>query len=100
MSATGTTATPGSATRAFSLYALLRLGFTEEAEAFMSWLSDRFRESAGGGDGPLQIMYGIDGRADLHETELSTTWRATAARGRCESETAPPPSCSSTSTAS
>src|SRR5207244_12067998 len=45
---------------AFSLYALLRLGFTEEAEAFMGWLTDRYRESAGMGDGPLQIMYGID----------------------------------------
>jgi GH15 family glucan-1,4-alpha-glucosidase len=29
---------------AFSLYALLRLGFTQEAEAFMSWLTERFRE--------------------------------------------------------
>ena len=48
---------------AFSLYGLLRLGFTEEAEAFMGWLSDRYRESDGRGDGPLQIMYGIDGRA-------------------------------------
>src|SRR4051795_7150775 len=55
---------------AFSLYGLLRLGFTEEAEAFMGWLSDRFRESAGRGDGPLQIMYGIDGRPDLEEFEL------------------------------
>jgi GH15 family glucan-1,4-alpha-glucosidase len=56
---------------AFSLYALLRLGFTEEAEAFMGWLTDRFRESAGRGDGPLQIMYGIDGRADLEEHILA-----------------------------
>jgi GH15 family glucan-1,4-alpha-glucosidase len=55
---------------AFSLYALLRLGFTEEAEAFMGWLTDRFRESAGRGDGPLQIMYGVDGRADLEEAVL------------------------------
>ncbi|HEY0387027.1 MAG TPA: glycoside hydrolase family 15 protein [Gaiellales bacterium] len=55
---------------AFSLYALLRLGFTEEAAAFMGWLSDRYRESAGRGDGPLQIMYGIDGRPDLEEIEL------------------------------
>jgi GH15 family glucan-1,4-alpha-glucosidase len=55
---------------AFSLYALLRLGFTEEAGAFMGWLSDRFVESAGRGDGPLQIMYGIDGRPDLQEIEL------------------------------
>ena len=36
----------------------------------MRWLTDRFRESAGGGDGPLQIMYGIDGRADLEEEVL------------------------------
>jgi GH15 family glucan-1,4-alpha-glucosidase len=55
---------------AFSLYALLRLGFTEEAGAFMGFLTDRFRESAGRGDGPLQIMYGIDGRADLDEEVL------------------------------
>jgi GH15 family glucan-1,4-alpha-glucosidase len=56
---------------AFSIYALLRLGFTEEAGAFMEWLSDRYRESDGMGDGPLQIMYGIDGRHDLEECELS-----------------------------
>ena len=31
----------------FTLYALLRLGFTEEAEAFMGWLTDRFRERPG-----------------------------------------------------
>ena len=55
---------------AFTLYALLRLGFTEEAEGFMGWLTDRFRESAGRAYGPLQIMYGIDGRADLAEIEL------------------------------
>ena len=35
-SATGTTATPGSATRSFSVYALLGLGFTDEAEAFVA----------------------------------------------------------------
>jgi GH15 family glucan-1,4-alpha-glucosidase len=55
---------------AFSLYALLRLGFTEEAGAFMGWLTDRFRETQGGGTGPLQIMYGIDGRSDLTEEIL------------------------------
>jgi GH15 family glucan-1,4-alpha-glucosidase len=55
----------------FSLYALLRLGFTSEAEAFMGWLTDRVRESRGRGPGPLQIMYGIDGRADLDEVELT-----------------------------
>jgi GH15 family glucan-1,4-alpha-glucosidase len=56
---------------AFSLYALLRLGFTEEAGAFMQWLEGRFRHAADGESGPLQIMYGIDGREALPEHELS-----------------------------
>jgi GH15 family glucan-1,4-alpha-glucosidase len=56
---------------AFSVYALLRLGFTEEAAAFMNWLTNRFREAPEHGlDGPLQIMYGIDGRHELPESEL------------------------------
>src|SRR5207302_5156268 len=55
----------------FSLYALLRLGFTEEAEAFMSWLTDRFRgPDVQHPSGPLQIMYAIDGREDLREETL------------------------------
>jgi len=55
---------------AFSLYALLRLGFREEAEAFMAWLTDRFRDCHSGESGPLQVMYGIDGRAELPEEQL------------------------------
>ncbi|HEY7198370.1 MAG TPA: glycoside hydrolase family 15 protein [Gaiellaceae bacterium] len=55
---------------AFSLYALLRLGFTEEAEAFTDWLGERLRERMHGESGPLQIMYGIDGRSDLEEIHL------------------------------
>ncbi len=55
---------------AFSLYGLLRLGFTGEAEAFMGWLTDRFRDVRPRESGPLQIMYGIDGRADLEEHML------------------------------
>jgi GH15 family glucan-1,4-alpha-glucosidase len=55
---------------AFSLYALLRLGFTDEADAFMRWLTDRFREGRLHESGPLQIMYGIDGRSDLREETL------------------------------
>jgi GH15 family glucan-1,4-alpha-glucosidase len=55
---------------AFSLYALLRLGFTEEAAAFMEWLRGRFGENRTGALGPLQIMYGIDGRAELTEEVL------------------------------
>jgi GH15 family glucan-1,4-alpha-glucosidase len=56
---------------AFSLYALLRLGFTDEAGAFLQYLEGRFRHSADRESGPLQIMYGIDGREDLPEEELS-----------------------------
>jgi GH15 family glucan-1,4-alpha-glucosidase len=55
---------------AFSLYALLRLGFTDEAAAFMDWLRDRFTETRPGELGPLQIMYGIDGRSELDEEVL------------------------------
>jgi GH15 family glucan-1,4-alpha-glucosidase len=55
---------------AFSLYALLRLGFTDEAAAFMDWLTHRFRESRDAESGPLQIMYGVDGRSTLPEEVL------------------------------
>jgi GH15 family glucan-1,4-alpha-glucosidase len=55
---------------AFSLYGLLRLGFTEEAAAFMAWLTDRTREWKVGPSGPLQVMYGIDGRSELAEETL------------------------------
>ena len=38
----------------------------------MDWLTDRTREWKVGPSGPLQIMYGIDGRADLPEYEHPT----------------------------
>jgi GH15 family glucan-1,4-alpha-glucosidase len=53
---------------AFTLYGLLRIGFTEEAEAFMGWLEDRCYKPKP--DGLLQLMYGIDGRTDLTEETL------------------------------
>ncbi|MGX1564070.1 glycoside hydrolase family 15 protein [Streptomyces sp. NPDC055506] len=55
---------------AFCVYALLRLGFTGEAEAFMDFVSRHISPGDGKHSGPLQIMYGIDGRADLPERTL------------------------------
>ena len=52
----------------FTLYGLIRLGFTDEAEAFMRWVEDRCAELEP--DGALQIMYGIDGRKILTEESL------------------------------
>jgi GH15 family glucan-1,4-alpha-glucosidase len=49
----------------FTLYALMRLGYTEEAQAFMLWMEQRCRELEPGR--PLQVMYGLDGRHDLTE---------------------------------
>jgi GH15 family glucan-1,4-alpha-glucosidase len=53
---------------AFTLYGLLRIGFTEEASAFMHWLEARCHEL--NPDASLQIMYGIDGRHQLTEETL------------------------------
>jgi len=53
----------------FSVYALLGMGFTDEAAALMVWMRDRLDESAGE-DTPLRIMYRVDGSSDLVEEEL------------------------------
>jgi GH15 family glucan-1,4-alpha-glucosidase len=52
----------------FTIYALMRLGYTEEAGAFNRWIEARCREL--NPDGSLQIMYGIDGRHELPEQTL------------------------------
>ncbi|MBT1707758.1 glycoside hydrolase family 15 protein [Fulvivirgaceae bacterium PWU5] len=49
---------------AFTMYAFLRLGFTEEATAFLHWIHARTEE------GKLYLMYTIDGRHELTEREL------------------------------
>src|ERR1700734_2193381 len=53
----------------FPLLGLIRLGFVEEAEAFIGWLKGRLGDDAE--RGPLQVMYGIDGRQKLDEVELN-----------------------------
>ena len=55
---------------AFSVYALLGLGLTEEAAAFGDWLRARVEEQAGEDSGPLKIMYRVDGSSDLTEETL------------------------------
>jgi GH15 family glucan-1,4-alpha-glucosidase len=55
---------------AFTLYGLLRIGFTEEAARFRDWLKDRWQDSDDNQTAPLQLMYGIDGRSDLTEQIL------------------------------
>jgi len=54
---------------AFTVYAFLRLGFTQEAGRFMEWLQQRVWEEEQT-NGPLNIMYGIDGRHELPEETL------------------------------
>lgn len=49
---------------AFTMYAFLRLGFTEEADHFMEWIKDVACEK-------LQLLYGVDGNNELPETELN-----------------------------
>jgi GH15 family glucan-1,4-alpha-glucosidase len=53
---------------AFTIYALLRIGLTGEASAFMSWLDARCTEATR--NEGLQMVYGIDGRKDLAEMSL------------------------------
>ena len=53
----------------FTLRALMQLGYMDESKAFLNWLEERSFELEA--DGSLRIMYGIDGRRDLHEQELS-----------------------------
>ncbi|CAH0999480.1 Trehalase [Neolewinella maritima] len=48
---------------AFTMYAFLRLGYTEEAEHFMDWIRDKCMDH-------LQLMYGINGEKKLTEKSL------------------------------
>ncbi len=54
---------------AFTLYAFMRLGFTQEADDFRNWLRERFEFESG--EGPLQVLYALDGRQQVPEDELT-----------------------------
>ncbi len=53
---------------AFTVYGLMRIGFTDAAADFMTWLEARCGEL--NHDGSLQIMYSIDGDHELTEETL------------------------------
>ena len=56
---------------AFTIYALLRLGFTEESAAFAAFIQERAKEEdSASGSGPLNVLYGIDGSHTIEETTL------------------------------
>jgi GH15 family glucan-1,4-alpha-glucosidase len=54
---------------AFTLYAMMRLGFVEEADAFRRWIDGRL--DFDGSFGPLQVLYRSDGGRVQEEVELS-----------------------------
>lgn len=52
----------------FTNYALMRLGFFDEAKAFYDWMSKRISDTEHGE--AIRIMYAIDGSEALDESEL------------------------------
>lgn len=50
---------------AFTMYAFLRLGFTEEATSFLNWIQERSEDPV------LHLMYAIDGEKVMEEKELN-----------------------------
>ncbi|KOC92868.1 glycoside hydrolase family 15 protein [Winslowiella iniecta] len=53
----------------FSMYALMRLGYTSEAQDFTRWVS-RCVENSHDEEEKLQVMYRLDSGTELHELEL------------------------------
>ncbi|WP_245975262.1 glycoside hydrolase family 15 protein [Deminuibacter soli] len=51
---------------AFTMYAFLRLGFIEEATAFINWIEEQCLQHDA-----LRLIYGVDGHVDLEEKELT-----------------------------
>ena len=54
----------------FTVYAFMRLGFVQEANDYMRWLRGRVSDCCGQ-PMKINILYGIDGRQHLPETELT-----------------------------
>ncbi|HEX6495975.1 MAG TPA: glycoside hydrolase family 15 protein [Acidobacteriaceae bacterium] len=52
----------------FTLYAMMRLGYVEEAQQFQTWLDSLLDYNSE--QGPLQVLYGIDGRHKVPEVIL------------------------------
>ena len=52
---------------AFATFALIRLGYTNEARRFNEWVADRADDSEAG---EFQILYRLDGTSDAQETSL------------------------------
>ncbi|MBS1616654.1 MAG: glycoside hydrolase family 15 protein [Bacteroidetes bacterium] len=48
----------------FTMYIFLKLGFMKEAEAFLTWIQRQSEQ------GPLQLMYAVDGQSKLDEKTL------------------------------
>jgi len=53
----------------FTIYVLLRMGFTEEAEAYVNYVTKRIQHSRTK-EGAMPIMFGIREESDLEEIEL------------------------------
>ena len=52
----------------FAMYAFIRRGLVDEAEAFVDWIGARARQS--GKDERLHVAYALDGRSELPEQTL------------------------------
>ncbi|WP_263139797.1 glycoside hydrolase family 15 protein [Pseudomonas sp. RIT-PI-AD] len=54
----------------FTVYAFMRLGYVDEANAYMRWIRRQVSECCET-SGKLRILYGIDGRQELPEENLA-----------------------------